>query len=239
MAIAPRLVGRHEGIVDLAISNRPSASSYRVSSATSLNNAYSLTATGLMLVPKGDVWRSPRLVRNGRNRCEESNSGLTRIMYDPSDYSAAGGSPPGDGVTQYLITEELYPDGSSTWLGGVAGATTAPGILVVPPPDFFATGRASLVLTGTAPAAAALASGFPPPTAMKIALPRYADAVQIQIATDDAFVSFGPGRQEITITAGTTWEFAEPGASEIYIRCAGGDAATFQMVCTLVNGLES
>ncbi len=232
MPVTPRLVGRHEGIVDLAIRNGAVATGYRLSGAMSINAA-AAGATAMVTVDKGAMYRSPALVRSGANRVEGSNSHLTRIMYAPSDFAAA--TIPGDGQMVFLTIEEREPAGTFLAAGP---------IMCVPPPQFFATGRRSMTLIGNAVAVAGLANNQPPPGALRLTLPKYSDNILIEsldtgTSGDAMFISFGSGLQEVQIAAGTTKEFVEPGASEIYIRCAAAATADFQMVCNIVNGLES
>jgi len=222
---APRLVERHPGIVDLAIRNRAGILGYRLNAAVDLDTAYA-GPTVMITVPKNATFRSATLRQKKIGSVPESNRGLTRITYDPSDFVSA--AIPGDSDISFLSLEEE---------SGVGFLPRGP-ILVVPPAGFLAAGRRNLILNGTAPNVAGLANNLPPQDAMRIVFPRYVDTLVLyNDGANDIELSFGEGLQEISIVAGQSMSFGEVGTDEIYLR-AGVATSVFRLVCTIVNGIE-
>jgi hypothetical protein len=227
MTTSAQLIERHPGVVDLALRNRAGISAYRVGSAVSLDAAYAGT-TELETILQGRTFRSRTLKRNGINFVQETNRGLTRVTYDPVDYASA--TVPGDTDISFVRIAEV--DGAGTVL------PEGP-ILVVPPPGFFAFGRAVLNLNGTAPDVAGRANNLPPADAMRVDLPKLAD--EVTIFNDDAvslFIAFDLGTQEIEVPAGESLTFVEAGVSEIFLR-GGGAVAIFRLISALVNGIQA
>tara|TARA_Y100000310_G_C20572324_1_gene758687 strand:- start:454 stop:1131 length:678 start_codon:yes stop_codon:yes gene_type:complete len=222
---APRLVERHPGIVNLAIRNRAGIVGYRLNAAVDLDTAYT-APTAMITVPKNATFRSATLRQKKIGSVPESNRGLTRIVYDPSDFVSA--AIPGDSDISFLNLQEE---------SGVGFLPRGP-ILVVPPSGFLAAGRRNLILNGTAPNVSGLANNLPPQDAMRIVFPRYVDTLVIHAdGTQAIALSFGQGLQEISITAGQSMSFGEVGTDEIYLRGVGGVSA-FRLISTIVNGIE-
>lgn len=226
MTTSASLIERHPGVVDLAIRNREGIQSYRIGAAVSLDTAYA-GATTIATVPKGSVTRSKTLRRNRVNWVEESNRGLTRFSYAPADYAST--TVPGDTDISFVRITEI--DSAGTVL-------PAGPILVVPPPGFFVAGRVMLNLSGTAPNVAGLANNLPPPTAMRVDFPKFADRIEIfNDGGSSLYVAFGLGTQEIEIPSAKDMRFLEVGASEIFLRGQGGTTA-FRLTAALVNGIQ-
>lgn len=219
------LVERHPGVVDLAVTSRPSVESYQFGAAVTLDAAY-VGVTTLFRVPRGQSFRSPTLLRNRVNLVGESNRGLTRASYDPSDYASA--TVPGDTQISFVRVTEIDH----------SGASLPPGpILVVPPPVFWVAGRQNLSLNGTAPNVAGLANNQPPQNAMWVDFSRFAkDITVFADGGSPIAVSFGEGRQEFVIPASESFTFKETGATIMSLRGVGGTSA-FRVVAALINGL--
>ena len=229
MAIAPRLVQRSAGLIDIAIPTRPQVASFAIGSNVDLTNAWVGTTPFLASIPRNTWFKSPSLVRAGVGSYPESMRGLTRVSFNPNDY--ASGTMNGDTATQYLTVQEL--DATGTVL------STSP-VLVVPPANFFATGRATLILQGTTVAVAAGPDGFPPPGAGRMMLPLFADEVTFyEMGANPMFVALGEGTQELTVPASGSRTFTEAGAWNLYLRGGAGAAANFEATFSVVNGLQS
>jgi len=229
MAIAPRLVQRSAGLIDIAIPTRPQVASFAIGSQVDLTNAWAGTTTFLASVPRHTWFRSPSLVRAGFGSYPDSMRGLTRVSFNPNDYASATMN--GDTATQYLTVSEL--DAAGTVL------STSP-VLVVPPANFFATGRATLIVSGTTVGVAAGPDGFPPPGSGRMLLPLFADEVTFyETGSNPMFVALGEGTQELTVPAGQSRTFTEAGAWNIYLRGDAAATATFEASFSVVNGLQS
>ncbi len=230
MSVVPRLVRRYPGLVDLSIKDRAGVSRYDVGGALTLNLAYAGTAA-MFSVKSGGSYASPRVVRAQLNHTQESNRGLTRALYNPNDFASA--DLPGDSDISFISVREVDS------VGNVLGAGP---ILVVPPPDFFETGRRNLVLVGNAPNVAGRPNNLPPVTAMRIFLPRFAD--ELTVYNEEAalgnslYFSLGLGLPEMRVPANSSRTFAEAGANEILIRGSGG-AVAFSISAAIVNGIQA
>jgi len=179
----------------MAIPVEPGITSYSVYVARVLNDAYAYTGVAvngvvpaaapnlLFAVPSGTMFRSPGVVRRGWGRVDESNRGLTRIMFDMMDYHApAAVNVPHDQQIAFLIVRPF-----ST----ASGALLAPDrVYVVPPPDFYSSPSPALTLSGSAPNTgvgtvagdilAQVGTTGGPPGAMHIVLPRFTLHAMIQ-----------------------------------------------------------
>jgi hypothetical protein len=227
--VVPRLVRRASGLFDLAIKNRPGVIGYRLSAANALDTAYT-APTAFLDVRAGDVFSSPTIQRNRAYRMDSSNRGLTRLWLDINDYASA--SIPGDDDVCFLrISEET------------SGGFLEPGpILVVPPPDFFETGRRNLMLAGTAPSLASRGNNLPPAAALRVFFPKFADELKVYneeaVGGNDLYFSLGPGLNEMRVSANSSRGFSEAGANEFLIRGAGG-AVSFSISAAIVNGIQA
>jgi hypothetical protein len=228
MAIAPRLVQRSAGLIDIAIPTRPGVASFNVGSNVTLTDAWTSTTTFASIMA-GRWVKSRSLVKGGVGSYPDSMRGLTRFSFNPNDYASATMN--GDTAMQYLTVEELDAAGNSL--------STSP-IFVVPPSVFFATGRATLILKGTTPATAAGPDGFPPPGAGRVLLPLFADEVTFyETGANDMFVALGEGTPEFTVPTGESRQLTEAGAWNLFIRGDAAAPATFEATISLVNGLQS
>lgn len=229
MSTAANLVDRYPGLVDLYIVGRSGIRSFSIGAAVSLDAAYAGT-TAMFSVPNGGYFRSKTLRRNRINLVEQSQRGLTRFSYAPVDYASA--LIPGDPDISFLRVTEVDSSGASLAEGP---------ILVIPPSEFFTSGRNALVLNGTAPNVAGRANNLPPTDAMIIYFSHFAD--EITIFNDEAgggdslFFSFGEGLQELEIEASDSFSFTEAGCASLYLR-GGGGTVSFHLVAAIVNGIQ-
>lgn len=240
MASTPRLVERHKGLSFLAIPNRPTVPSIGVGAAVTATAAWAGT-TNLFSLRRGRSFRSPSVARKRWGFYQESRKGLTFVSYDLNDYASA--TVPGDGAISFVRIEEFDGSGASMGEGP---------ILVVPPPAFFATGRRNLVINGTAPTVASVGNNLPPPGAIPLALPKFADELTISnVDVNNAlYVSFGAGLQEVSLAPqgapgavalqrSSTQVFTEAGADHIYLRAEDGGGVAFSVTAAIVNGLQA
>lgn len=228
---SPNFIDRHQGVVDLSVANRQLDSQTRSIRFVGTNNLVgAISQKTLFIVPVAGAFRSPSLRRNRINLVEESNRGLTRAAFDPDDYAATNFH--GEGAINFVKIEEL--DGSGTEI-------RESGWLVVPPPNFFASGRRTLNLNGTAPSVATPATytGLPPLGCLVVKMPKYADSIHItNTGGNPIFFSLGAGHQEIQISAGSSYQAGEAGASVLFFRATGA-TSTFTARLAIVNGIEA
>lgn len=230
MSVAPRLVRRSPGMVDLAIQNRPGVSRYDIAGAVTLNQAYAGT-TAMFSVPQGQFYSSKRIIKAQLFKLAEPNKGLTRALYDPGDFASA--TLPGDPDIGFIRVTEVDLGGNSLPEGP---------IFVVPPPDFFETGRRNLVLVGSAPDLSSRGNNLPPLNGMRVFFPRFADELTVYneeaIGGDDLYFSLGVGLSEMRVPANSSRTFSEAGANEIIIRGNGG-VVSFSLSAAIVNGIQA
>lgn len=223
-----QFIGRHQGVVDLAISNNPTYRAFRVSGALTLDAAHS-TSVAMMTVPMGQSYRSRTLRRRGNYGVDDSNKGLTRIVFDPNDF--VGATLPGDDQVAFLRARGIDHGGTAQEEGP---------ILVVPLPGFFSE-NVSLPVQGTAPNVAALSSNYPPPDALWMRTPRVCgDATVVNAEAGGGrslFVSIG-GMPEFEIPADTSFTFKNVGGVLFSFRGSGGTAA-FRATFAIVNGIQA
>ena len=230
MQVIPRLVRRYPGVVEMTIRDRPGVVGYRISAAKTANSAYA-GATPIFTVASGGMFASPTIQRKRLDWSGSSFAGLTRLMFTLDDY--AGATVPGDTDIAFLRVEEEFP--ASTYL--------APGpIFVLPPGDFFETGRRNLIVVGTAPNVSSRGNNLPPLGAMWLAFPRFADELVMYddeaTGGDPLYFSLGLGLQEMPVFAATSRTFAEAGANEVLVRGEGG-AVAFSLSAAIVNGIQA
>jgi hypothetical protein len=138
-----------------------------------------------------------------------------------------GSTMPGDPVMSFLRVSEIAPDGTVMPEGP---------ILIVPPPYFPANPRPILTFSGTAPNVAVLPTHLPPPGAMHVALPRFADHVSIRNLDGAAtlYVSLEPGQPEVEVPHGETWEVYDAVVHDLFLH--GVATVAFDVMCAVVNG---
>ena len=229
MSVVPRLVRRATGIMDLAIRNRPGVIGYRLSAANDLDTAFSVP-TNFLTVRSGDVFSSPTVQRNRAYRNDGTNRDLTRLWLDIDDYANA--TIPGDTDTLYLRVAEQT----------AAGFLPNGPILVIPPPDFFETGRRTLVIVGTAPDLPSRGNNLPSESALRVYLPKFAEELRVYnenaVGGDDLYFSLGIGLVEMRVPAETNRSYAQSGANEILLR-GSGDPVPFTISAGIVNGIQA
>lgn len=223
----PRLTERYLRQVELVLPADPGLRAYRIGASNTLDGAFA-GATTMFDVPSGGTFRSPGIVARRLGYTQYHNRGLTRVMFDPEDYWAPAGTLPHDADTSFLRVIPISANGT---------AQPAGPILIVPPPAFFTSPRPSLSVWGEAPNVTSLSTGFPPPGAMHIVLPRFTDNARVRNTdtADELLVSFGAGQSSVTVPFGQVETFYDAVASELFLHSDGGDAS-FELRFAVVNG---
>lgn len=224
--LSPRMTERHPRQVELVMPFNRQVKTYRVGAANTLDAAFAGT-TAMFDVVSGGTFRSPGIVGRRLGFTQYNNRNLTRACFDPEDYWVGGGTLPHDADISFLRVREL----------SLAGVVEPEGpILVVPPPGIFATPRPTLSIVGTAPNVASLSTRLPPPGAMHIVLPRFADNIRVRVtdAADELLISFGAGQPTQTVPASNVETFYTGSVSELFLHSDGG-TSTFEVRFALVN----
>lgn len=230
MATTPSLTLRANRQVELVFPHRRDLLAFEVAGEHTLDGAFA-GATAMFQVRSGGTFRSPGIKARRLGLTQYNNRGLTRTTYDPEDYWVAAGDLPNDAQQAYLRVAEVAPDGTVQAQGP---------IYVVPPPNFFSNPRPVMTLRGTAPAVVVPADLLPPPTAMHIVLPQFADNVRIQnlSASDELLVSFGAGQPLLTLEPTATGSAAETlydAAFKELFLCGNGATVAFGARIAVVN----
>lgn len=221
-----QIIERNTRCVDIVIRQRPGVASYVLGAALSLDAAQA-GSTAILSVRSGGCYRSRSLRRNKINITEDVGRGLTRISYDPTDFAAA--TVPGDEQFSFLRLTEFNPSGAALPEGP---------IVVVPTTLSWYAASPTIVLNGTAPNVAGLASNLPPPDAMWINFPR--TVRNLSIHNDGAVplaIALGPpGTQEFEIpVGGDEVPWFELSIDLISVRGVGG-SPSFRLVASASNG---
>lgn len=227
MATSPRLIQRFDGLVEMTIRTDPSVGWYRISGAHTLDACFSSSNT-LFTVPAGGQYRSESIRKNKLGLTDGSYRGLTRMVFNLDDFWQAGGTYPHDSHTSFLTVTEIDK----------AGTIRAEGpIFVLPAANKLYSPRPALVVAGTAPDEAALATGIPPADSLHIVLPMFSDNVRIRNldAAQDLLVSFGANQTEFTVPVEEAETFFDAALSEMFLHSDGATCA-FELVFALVNG---
>jgi hypothetical protein len=237
------VIERSPRFIDFAIPVEDGISSYTILVAKLLNDAYAYTgaltngvtpvaaADVLFNVPTGTSFRSPGIRQRRLGRTDESQRGLTRIVFDIMDYfGPANPNTPHDSNIAFFLVRPFSV---------ASGALLEPtAIYVVPPPDFFCSPSPVVTLTGTAPntgmgtvggniLAQVNATTNLPPGAMNIVLPRMTHHVALRSlaapAGADLLYSFDVGNTSSTLPAEEFYDATLPSAKYVLLE---GEGAT-------------
>ncbi len=206
----------------------------RVAGAARLVDAYGAVAGvgGGGTLPMFDVlsgmsYLSPSIRSRRMPAVEETSRGLTRMVFDPDDFSTAAAVPGGP----YLPTDDqtLF---LRMQIWDVATATYLPEgpIMIVPPYDFFTTKEPTFTVSGRAPnmALGAWPAAIPDsmmPGTMNFMVPGYSTTVSIANLDPGKvlFVSFHPGMPPTVILPGKDISMTGSGIPELFFGCPDGN----------------
>jgi len=260
------MVERLPHFVDLMIKNRPGVRSYQLYAHKSLNDAYgNPAATGggnsgvagagavaFTTVDRGMTRRSATIRRRGLGILDENRRGMSRVVYDPSDFVGAAFSPDEEFV--YIRVQEWDPfAGQFREVLGVTNNTdpVLGPIYILPRSGFFNARFPTMMLAGLAPANTGATEGaLPPlhvdgqnPSAMHFVLPRAADDLRIRNthATQDMLIAFGLGQPMARIPAGEEYPIFDGSVKHILVASTdngggGAVAPTFSGYASVGQG---
>lgn len=237
------VIERSRRFIDFAIPVEAGISSYTILVAKLLNDAYAYTgavtngvtavaaADVLFNVPTGTSFRSPGIRQRRLGRTDESQRGLTRIVFDIMDYFGPGNpnTPHDNNIAFFLVRP----------FSVASGALLEPtAIYVVPPPDFFCSPSPVVTLTGTAPNTGMGTVGGDilaqvnvttnlPPGAMNIVLPRMTHHVALRNLEigpgpgPELLFSFDVGNTSSTLPADEFYDATLPSAKYVLLEGQG------------------
>lgn len=229
----PSIQYRSQNYINMTYPILAGVQKIRVSGASRLNDAYGAAAGvgGGGVIPmfevlSGATYSSPS-VKARRLPFEDTNRGVTRMVFDPDDFATPAQAP----GTSYLPTDDqvLFLR-VETW-NPVAGAWNPPGpIMIIPSYDFFTTKEPVFTVTGITPdmALGAWPAGLPdfmPPTTMNFLLPAYSQTVSVGNLDSGKvlFTSFHPGMPPTVIMPSTDMGLTGAGVPEFFVGCPDGN----------------
>ena len=229
----PSIQYRSQNYINMTFPILAGVQKIRVSGAARLNDAYGNVAgvggggaIPMFEVSSGATYSSPS-VRARKIPFEDTNRGVTRMVFDPDDFATPAQAP----GTSYLPTDDqsLFIR-IETW-NPVSGSWNPPGpIMIIPPYDFFTTKEPVFTVTGYAPdmALGAWPAGLPdfmPPTTMNFLLPAYSTTVSVGNldAGKVLFTAFHPGMPPTVILPEMDMGLTGAGIPEFFVGCPDGN----------------
>jgi len=229
MATTPGLISRQPNRVDLLFLHTDDVTAWRLSASDTLTGAFSST-TAFLTVERGFSYRSVSLRKRGIRIEDTSQRKGTRVLFDPADFEDPGNNIPGDTFLWYIRVEER----------NAAGVWRPKGpIWILPTSDFFAVEAPSLILAGTAPAAALGARGTPPAGAMHVVMPRPVGTVVISNTGGDILkIGTNPGQPMTQTAAGSETTLFDADDRQFFF-CVdhASNTTTFTAYVILTNGV--
>jgi len=225
-----RLVGRQDNMVDIMIPDRTGVSAYKIWVSPTLEGAYDLNpaTTGLVeileLSPQ-QVYVSPSLKRQGREKQMGSNRGITRVVFNINDFSVNDPNVPNDDQQFYLRVQEVDMSGT--------GTSFSP-ILIVPPPEFYYFQQGTLTLVATIPDTGLNQGDLPNNSAISFIVPKFASYVHMLQTGGTGQLLYSPieSMPLINIPSGGLNLFSC--ANKQFIFSTDGGSATFQLFVSVV-----
>lgn len=226
----PSVQYRSVNQINMVFPDVPGVPKIRVLGAARINDAYGNVAgvggggpLPMFEVQMGGTYLSPTIRARKLPAVDESNRGLTRMVFDPDDFA----TPAAGAGTTYLPTDDqtLFIR-ISLWNSGT-GAWNPPGpIMAIPPYDFFTTKEPVFTVTGNAPnlGIAAWPGALPdflPPTVMNFLVPAYSTSISLENLGDSGeapiFASFHPGIPPTVVKADRDFGLTGSGVPEFFV----------------------
>lgn len=206
----------------------------RVTGAARLNDAYGNVAGvggggGLPMfeVQSGGTYLSHSVKARKLPAVDESNRGLTRMVFDPDDFATPAEAP---GTTYLPTDDQTLFIRIETWNPGIGGWNPPGPIMAIPPYDFFTTKEPVFTVTGKAPdmgiaAWPAVLPDYLPPTVLNFLVPAYSTTVSLVNldATHALFGSFHPGVPPTVILPRSDMGLTGAGVPEFFLASPDGN----------------
>jgi len=236
----PNIITRRKNIIDIYIPSSPGATKWRFQAAENVNDAYGPlngvggAGTDLMFdvfAGPSSTFRSPSIQKR-KVQYPENIRNVTRVIFDPDDYSLPTNTIPSDTQTMFMTLQQS-PDGGVTW-------SPEGTILMVPPPTFYGIMNPILTISGLTPGlgGSLMAGDIPPPGSMRVALPSYSKSITVLnlSGSTSILISFGKDRPFMEIGGGITPSFHVGGVAEIYLaNNTAGTGIPFSMSFDIAN----
>lgn len=221
-----RLVGRQDNMVDVMIPDRKGVSAYKIFVSPTLQGAHTLTGlVQIVEIAPQEVFISPSLRKQGREKQMGSNRGISRIVFNINDFASANPSIPNDDQQFYLRVQEVDMGGTATGYSP---------ILIVPPPEFYYFQQGTLTLVADLTDTGLAQGDLPNNSALSFIVPKFASYVHM-LQTDGAGqLLYSPieSMPLINIPSGGLNLFSC--ANKQFIFASEGDVATFQLFVSVV-----
>lgn len=224
----PSIQYRSPNQINMVFPILPGVPKIRVYGAARLNDAYGNVAgvggggaLPMFEVQSGATYISQSLKARKLPAVEETNRGLTRMVFDPDDFATPAAAP----GTTYLPTDDQSLFLRIALWNPSTGVWNSPGpIMIVPPYDFFTTKEPVFTVSGKAPnmGIAAWPGALPdflPPTVLNFLVPGYSTTVSL-VNLDSAkalFASFHPGMPPTVILPQGDMGLTGAGVPEFFI----------------------
>jgi len=226
----PSIQYRSQNQINMVLPIMAGVPKIRVLGAARLNDAYGNVAgvggggvLPMFEVQSGATFISPSLKSRRLPAVEETNRGLTRMVFDLDDF-ATPAQPPG---TSYLPTDDQTLFLRISLWNPATGGWNPPGpIMIVPPYDFFTTKEPVFTVTGKAPnmgiaAWPAAMPDFMPPTVLNFLVPAYSTSISLEnlgaAGDPPIFASFHPGMPPTVVKADRDFGLTGSGVPEFFI----------------------
>lgn len=224
MSTLPRTISRNPNRIELTFRSPSVVTRHRVSGHKSLDGAFAGTVN-MFTVDAKTSFRSPTVIKKGWGIIDETFRGLTKVLFDPNDYSPLSINLPTDKHALFLRFEDE-----------VGGAWEPYSSIYIIPPVSKGIPNALIPISGTAPGGlGAVAGEAAPPGAMSFGVHQYAMLSNISNfdGTDNLLVSFQEGMPMIPVAPGSTLFVGGSAVAGVWVASEGVNTVSFAMMFTL------
>ena len=224
--------------IDATIPVEKGTSQYRITAASTLDDAYNGTTSTLFDITAGDYFASSS-VRKRKHHSVDLPHGsgrdrkVTRFVWDPMDYF----DPTEPALQEVPEDEDVLFMRVQRYLDAVGDYVNDGPINIIMPKSSLGVARPLLTLGGTAPNVSAVSGEKAPADAMHLHLPLHSAGFILTNLSDTnaLLVSFALGHPMATIPPEGSFAFYDCNVAEVLVGCNGATAA-FSMAISLQNG---